>query len=415
NTLSGAALVSAAEHFDREVRPVLEAPAGCECGAVARQLLAQRMLVPEETDEPAILRRRYASGRADRRCLQLTVLPTLRCNFRCAYCFEPHRAADLGREQFDRIRELVAHKASEIERLELTWFGGEPMLAHLRIREWSRELLRLAEARRINYRAGMVTNGYLMGPEHLETLAAARVKALQITLDGPRRTHDSRRVLAGGGPTYDRILRNLEALRESRLPVRVALRVNLDKDNAAGVEELLADLSARRLNEWCRVYFARVERPTRHCGGCPSSLYDCAEFSTKLVALSGLLLRQGFSWDGKPVLRKNFCGAGLPNSFVVDARGDLFQCWHDVGHRELAVGSLDEGPRLSRSPYASLSPFDDPECLGCGVLPLCMGGCPYYRLRHPGPGRRCVELRFNLKRHLSLAFSRELGREAAAC
>lgn len=58
----------------------------------------------------------------------------------------------------------------------------------------------------------MVTNGYLLTDDKARMLRELGIRHLQITLDGSKKTHDSRRFLLGGKPTYDTIINNLENL-----------------------------------------------------------------------------------------------------------------------------------------------------------------------------------------------------------
>lgn len=60
--------------------------------------------------------------------LTLTIMPTERCNFRCPYCYEDHRAADMEQFHIDAIKTYIAQKAPHIKGLNVSWFGGEPTL-----------------------------------------------------------------------------------------------------------------------------------------------------------------------------------------------------------------------------------------------------------------------------------------------
>jgi uncharacterized protein len=60
----------------------------------------------------------------------LTVCPTLKCNFRCPYCFEASQAdgATMTAETVDRLIAFIA-SYKDARRLSLAWYGGEPTLA----------------------------------------------------------------------------------------------------------------------------------------------------------------------------------------------------------------------------------------------------------------------------------------------
>ena len=93
--------------------------------------------------------------------------------------------------------------------LNVTWFGGEPLLAPEIIESLSGKLIALAEEHHASYDAGIITNGYLLTPENIRILEAAQVSSAQITLDGIGAAHDATRHLADGGQSFERIAANL--------------------------------------------------------------------------------------------------------------------------------------------------------------------------------------------------------------
>ena len=73
------------------------------------------------------------SRRNDDSRLILTINPTLACNFACPYCFEKQHPDIFmnGTIENKIINFINLHKGAKI--LDVTWFGGEPLLAFDRI------------------------------------------------------------------------------------------------------------------------------------------------------------------------------------------------------------------------------------------------------------------------------------------
>lgn len=71
------------------------------------------------------------------------------------------------------------------------------------------KLRTLAEKKNVKYSANIITNGYLLNQEIVDTLAQCNVKFAQITLDGIGEAHDATRHLVGGGSTFERIAESL--------------------------------------------------------------------------------------------------------------------------------------------------------------------------------------------------------------
>jgi len=114
--------------------------------------------------------------------------------------------------------------ASGAKDVDVSWFGGEPLLAPDVIEPLSARLMALAEERGGEYSASIITNGYLLTQDIVDMLAAAKVRSAQVTIDGMGAAHDATRRLAGGGPTFERITSNLRRL---KIPFRVNVRHNV--------------------------------------------------------------------------------------------------------------------------------------------------------------------------------------------
>lgn len=61
------------------------------------------------------------------------------------------------------------------------------------------------QALNLDYQADRITNGYLLTEKVVAMLPSLSISSLQITIDGMKAVHDSRRCLKLGAPTFDRI------------------------------------------------------------------------------------------------------------------------------------------------------------------------------------------------------------------
>ena len=322
----------------------------------------------------------------------LVICPTMACNFDCPYCFEDHGGPKMAPEVQDDVGALAERMldASGADGLTVIWFGGEPLLAPDVIEALSPRLRDLAAERGVNYDAGVITNGYLLSQEVADMLSRAGVTRLQVTLDGLADSHNATRPLAGGGPTFERIVGNL---RDNELDFAVFVRHNVHAGNRGDVEaleafvQLLAEESGNRIS----CYQARVHE----C--------DVAENRGSSVgALQGpddiaVAAREDARRFGRA--RSTFCDVHVLWDVAVDPQGRLHTCWEAVDKPGQSFGcARDWDPasplrtadnRDMLSCYLSAAaPLADPECRACVWLPHCMGGCPRERLF--GSGRRCV-------------------------
>ncbi len=97
--------------------------------------------------------------------------------------------------------------------------------------------------------------------------------------------------------------------------------------------------------------------------------------------------------------RPHHCAASAMNLFVVDPGGCVSRCMKSAGIRSEATGHVltdreSKPMRACEQQWRDYSPFRDPVCMDCKVLPLCMGGCPHVPLFSAEKGRRqCIPIR----------------------
>ena len=109
-----------------------------------------------------------------------------RCNLSCGYCSEYDKTSDPVPVQVleDRLRKL-----KELGTFGISLTGGEPTL-HPELPR----LIRTCRELRF-YRTGMITNGFLLRPELIETLNQAGLQKMQISIDGVHANETTEKVL----------------------------------------------------------------------------------------------------------------------------------------------------------------------------------------------------------------------------
>jgi MoaA/NifB/PqqE/SkfB family radical SAM enzyme len=139
-----------------------------------------------------------ARGLADRyHPLNVQIVPMRRCNLACAYCNEYDKTSDpvpldVMLRRIDRLAEL---RTSIV-----TISGGEPMM-HPDLDAIIRRI------REHDMLAGLITNGFYLGPERIERLNQAGLEYLQISIDNVEPDEISQKSLK----TLDKKLQHLAA------------------------------------------------------------------------------------------------------------------------------------------------------------------------------------------------------------
>jgi len=405
--------------MDDESYEVYEALAGGDGDQIDREKNADLIenlkkggfLIDPELDELAAIRAAHYRSRFGNRGFGLTLIPTLQCNFACDYCYEDSKIrstpADRGGvmsdEVCDNVVRLCEQRVEPKGSFGVTWYGGEPLLAPHIIETLSEEFIRICNEKEADFHAGIITNGYLLNQKNLELLRRCRVSFAQVTIDGPREIHDQRRCLKGGGGTFDRIMDNLASLPEDS-GIRIAIRINVDKRNENRIPDLLADFKRRGFHKRkdISLSFGQVFQAGGSCPDISTSCLATSEFSAFLADAYATAIDMGFRHASYPA-RQFGCGAVGTSSAVIEPTGTVQNCWETVGHDEKRTGILrPEGIAYENNytKWLGWTPFNG-ECLTCGLLPLCTGGCPHRSL-YLTDIDNCVSWKYNLSLVLPL-------------
>jgi radical SAM protein with 4Fe4S-binding SPASM domain len=154
---------------------------------------------------------------------------TKRCNFKCAHCFVDAGRARPG-ELGEAAMKLLLRNLAQAGVTTIGWSGGEPFL-----RADLEALTRTGSDCGLNFT--LATNGFLAAPQRLADLAAAGLKVIQISLDGPTAFRASR-LRHGPSGFFERAVR---AARDSlSLGLTVHLCALLTPQTAEEFEEMAA-------------------------------------------------------------------------------------------------------------------------------------------------------------------------------
>lgn len=170
------------------------------------------------------------------------LIPSYSCNLACEYCFERNykkvsstRSVDWINQFIfihDVIKETPFYKLPEYsaKKINITLMGGEPFLPE---NHGSIELMvRFFKENGFSYNA--ITNGVSVC-DYFAIFDDYQPESIQITLDGTKEKHNSRRVFPNHAGTFDEIVQSIHRLIEKK--IKTYIRFNLDSDNADNLVE----------------------------------------------------------------------------------------------------------------------------------------------------------------------------------
>jgi uncharacterized protein len=364
---------------------------------VLRDLVLGRMLIPDSLDELELLERRYDASRKDPNRLGLTIVTSLGCNFACPYCYEAKHPSLLRPDVCQALLDLVDEKLPTISTVDVTWFGGEPLVAKTALLGLSQKLIDRCDSVGVRFSASLVTNGYLLDAATCQELSACRVRDVQVSLDGPADVHNRMRPLANGNGTFAQIVDNLGG---AVAHFDVSVRVNTDRDNYPRLEELLNTLASAGLAGKLTIHLGQllalddgVAAPSAAYGS--HRCFTNREFAKAREEFAALAFRYGFAKPSLPGPVGTPCTAVREHDLIVGSRGELYKCYESVGNPREVIGNILDAkePNGRLQKWLKYNPFDDPECRRCIALPVCMGGCAHHAMDVSQYSNRCDTFR----------------------
>lgn len=300
--------------------------------------------------------------------LELHILPTEQCNFRCLYCYEDFKKGGMRPEIRTAVKRLLDARVPNLDVLNISWFGGEPLLRKDIVLEISSYAKAIADISGCQFVGSATTNGWLLDIESARTLATAGVTSYQITLDGPKHIHDMSRIKQGGDGTFDRIWANLTAIAASDLDCDIMIRLHIRPDTIGAVRAWLPDLRSLTRGD---PRFTVLVKPIEHLGGPNDKSVAAYATDAEREAAAGSIYRDlGLSGPPRSDLFAMACYAARPNAWVIRSDGNLNKCTVALNSRRNHVGELmpDGTMRIDQEkirPWFKGLETLDPEILGC--------------------------------------------------
>jgi uncharacterized protein len=342
--------------------------------------------------------------------IQLFFVPSYACNFNCSYCYQegyPKQTAGNAREISDAFFSYLESKFIG-RRKYITLFGGEPLMAGRENKLFIEYFTRQCRERNIDL--AVVTNGYNL-EAFVPILSGARIREIQITVDGPEEVHNSRRPLKNGKGTFSQIVMGIDAALAAGMPVN--LRVVLDRENI----QYLPALAQYAIEKgWTDSSLFKTQLGRNYelhfCQSKQSSLYSRIELYRDLYGLIKEyphILR--FHKPAFSVSKYLFENGELPDplfdscpgcktEWAFDFSGKIYACTATVGKPGEELGTFYPAQQSDNDKIAAWQDRDVlsiAACSTCNLRLACGGGCASIALNrnndlHAGDCRPVKEL-----------------------
>ena len=344
------------------------------------------------------------------------------CNMDCEYCFylekEKLYPEDIRGQKFKMpgdVLETYIHQyihSQDAPVINFAWQGGEPTLMGV---DFFRRVVTLQK----KYAGGKTienafqTNGVNLDDEWCSFFAENNF-LIGVSIDGPRRIHDSYRVFKNGKPTFDRVMRGIELLKKHNVEFNTLTCVHHNNaDQGKIIYRFLKRIGSRYFQ-----FIPIVERKAREEVDVLSLIEPNNKVEAEVTdwsvgpAMYGQFLIDVFDeWIKKDVGKifvqmfdvalanwyginpglcvfSETCGKAL----AMEHNGDLYSCDHFVypeyklgNIMNTSLGEMVDSP--SQRTFGQNKKSKLPQyCNECEYQFACHGGCPKQRFSHTPSG-----------------------------
>lgn len=333
---------------------------------------------------------------------ELTILPTLKCNFNCSYCFEQSKDKDMENDILGKVAKELYINSQINKLLIIRWFGGEPLLKLNHIETVNKFANELQDKNGNNFASMVTTNGYLLTDENQNRLMDAHITTIDITFDGSPVIHNSHRFSQDDNKTYNTISENVKNFLDKDPINNAIIRFQLHSTDSVEIDAVIKEIySFDKYKSQINFYFRFIFT------NCLDSWSDGETQKVKnsdqikiLEYMYKKIMHKGFS----PVIYGksfSYCSYENENKWVISPNGDCFKCTvgatADRIHGTLTDNGIEDN-KLKRNGFnTKVDPEHTKECTECGNLPLCWGGCQLVRYQSSLDNEKPFICKFNKK------------------
>ncbi|SEG57153.1 anaerobic sulfatase maturase [Vibrio hangzhouensis] len=340
-----------------------------------------------------------------------------RCNLKCDYCFylekedmmsspsandesASHNMSDRLLRKY--VRDYIASQDSED--IDFAWQGGEPTLAGIEFYKKVVEYQKLyGKGKRITN--SFQTNAIAINKQWAEFFATNNF-LIGVSIDGLAEVHDTYRISVNGRPTFERVKKAIDILKEHQVEFNTLTVVNDQNWNrgkeiyhalkALGSVHLqfipIVEVDASCQQSTTGHYSPRSDAtltsfsvPSHGYGQFMTDVFNewvKHDVGTIFVRMFDSLLATWMGYPASICVQSKECGQAL----VIESNGDLYSCDHyvypanklgNIEQTDIAkLATSKQQKRFGAAKHARLTQ----KCQQCDFQALCYGGCPKHRI-----------------------------------
>lgn len=353
-------------------------------------LISENVLFSKQ--EPVSIKQLYPE---EPKIKSMCLLLSSNCNLRCKYCFAEtgdygsNNRMNMSFETGKRAVDFLIKSSGGRHNLDIDFFGGEPLMNFQVLKDIVEYCETQGKALGKNIRLTLTTNAMLLDEEKADYVNK-HFKNVVLSADGRKSVQNKMRPAAGGGETYERVIKNIKHFAKIRGDKEFYVRGTYTAENKDFSEDVLhfAETGLKQLSiepvvtnadsefairdEMLPEIFSEYERLGRaylekYSSGTPFNFFH---FNIDL--------------KGGPCIYKRMKGCGVGSEYIaVSVEGGIYPCHQFAGEEKFKMGDLYSSPQIYESfskgelkkELSNLILPDKEECMKCWARYFCSGGC----------------------------------------
>ncbi|AGH80938.1 chondroitin sulfate/heparin utilization regulation protein [Psychromonas sp. CNPT3] len=339
------------------------------------------------------------------------------CNLKCDYCFYLEKdgvvnetsetknssSDNMSNGMLERYIEDYIH-SHQGDDVDFSWQGGEPTLAGL---DFYRRAVKYQQkhAQGKTITNSFQTNAVAINRQWARFFAQNKF-LIGVSIEGIAEVHDKYRISVNGKPTFERVKRAIELLKEYKVEFNTLTVIN-DQNWQRGKETYIAlkalgathmqfipivevqascqDLKAAHYSPHKDVKFAPFSVPAEGYGLFMMDVFNewvQKDVGNVFVRMFDSILAGWMGYPASTCVQSYECGQAM----VIEANGDVYSCDHYVypanklgNIKQINLAKMASSEQQKTFGVAKSKELTQ-NCEQCDVYRLCYGGCPKHRL-----------------------------------
>lgn len=349
-----------------------------------KYLIEEGILVPEDRNEYEYIKYNeflFQQNFNNDNYLSYVIAPTTGCNLRCKYCFEKGQESKItmSDETIEQIIKFILADAErlKIKKVNIVWFGGEPLLCFNQIIKLGSALKQNLEQNNIEFTTKIITNGILLSKNKAKELKEkCNLKTAQITLDGLEKEYCERK---GASPeNYKNVIKNIINAAEL---INIDLRLNVDKLNTKDMKEIANIFYVENnLKDKVKIFFSQlrdyngVDKDNKVYFTDDEYANEKINFDKYLEKINAIPTKKGIK--AIPKYRLIYCALSHANNYAIGPEGELYKCEHYFGKKDRVIGDVWNGLYFNNEYFSHINGVKHGICSKCSLYPICQSTCP---------------------------------------